>query len=84
MEKLQSVQVSAAIAITGTRRGTLRDQRYLELGWEAQAPQFVLEKYKQSHPCLYKRASSFISVVLLSSYPGCNWANTGKNRNFSI
>ena len=35
MEKLESVQYSAALAITGTRRGTSRDKLYTELGWES-------------------------------------------------
>ena len=35
MDKLESVQYSAALAITGTWRGTSRDKLYLELGWES-------------------------------------------------
>ena len=34
MEKLESVQYSAARAITGTWRGTSREKLYAELGWE--------------------------------------------------
>ena len=34
MEKLESVQYSAATAITGTWRGTSREKLYAELGWE--------------------------------------------------
>ena len=35
MEKLESVQYSAALAVTGTWRGTSRDKLYTELGWES-------------------------------------------------
>ena len=34
MEKLESIQYSAARAITGTWRGTSREKLYAELGWE--------------------------------------------------
>ena len=34
MEKLESVQYSAALAVTGTWRGTSREKLYTELGWE--------------------------------------------------
>ena len=35
MEKLESVQYSAALVITGTWRGTSREKLYTELGWES-------------------------------------------------
>ena len=35
MEKLESVQYSAALAVTGAWRGTARDKLYDELGWES-------------------------------------------------
>ena len=35
MEKLESVQYSAALAVTGTWQGTSRDKLYAELGWES-------------------------------------------------
>ena len=35
MEKLESVQYSAALAVTGTWRGTSREKLYAELGWES-------------------------------------------------
>ena len=35
MEKLEAVQYSAAIAVTGTWRGTSREKLYAELGWES-------------------------------------------------
>ena len=34
-DKLESVQFSAALAITGRWRGTSRHKLYLELGWES-------------------------------------------------
>ena len=35
IEKLESVQYSAALAITGAWRGTSREKLYLDLGWES-------------------------------------------------
>ena len=35
MEKLESVQYSAALAVTGAWKGTSRDKLYGELGWES-------------------------------------------------
>ena len=35
MEKLESVQYSAALAVTGTWRGTSQEKLYAELGWES-------------------------------------------------
>ncbi len=35
MEKLESVQYSAALAVTGAWRGTSREKLYLDLGWES-------------------------------------------------
>ena len=35
MGKLESVQYSAALAVTGTWRGTCRERLYSELGWES-------------------------------------------------
>ena len=35
MEKLESVQYSAALAVTGTWKGTSREKLYNELGWES-------------------------------------------------
>ena len=34
MEKLESVQYSAALAVTGAWKGTSREKLYDELGWE--------------------------------------------------
>ena len=35
MEKLESVQYSTALAVTGTRRETSREKLYTDLGWES-------------------------------------------------
>ena len=35
MEKLESVQYSAALAVTGAWRGTSREKLYAELVWES-------------------------------------------------
>ena len=34
-KKLESFQYSAALAVTGTWRGTSREKLYIELGWES-------------------------------------------------
>ena len=34
MEKLESIQYSATLALTGTWRGTSREKLYDDLGWE--------------------------------------------------
>ena len=54
MEKLESVQYSAARAVTGTWRGTSREKLYTELGWESlssrrwsrRLPYFVLQNHQ--------------------------------------
>ena len=35
MEKIESVQYSAALAVSGAWRGTSREKLYAELGWES-------------------------------------------------
>ena len=39
MEKLESVQYSAALAVTGAWKGTSREKLYEELGWESLSQQ---------------------------------------------
>ena len=39
MDKLESVQYSAAFAVTGTWRGTSREKLYTDLGWESLSSQ---------------------------------------------
>ena len=34
MEKLESIQYSTALAVTGAWKGTSREKLYAELGWE--------------------------------------------------
>ena len=50
MEKLESVQYSAALAVTGTWRGTLRANLYAELGWES----LNLRRWSRRLTLLYK------------------------------
>ena len=35
MEKIESVQYAAALAVTGAWKGTSRERLYEELGWES-------------------------------------------------
>ena len=43
MEKIESVQYSAALAVTGTWRGTSRAKLYAELGWESLSSRSLAE-----------------------------------------
>ena len=50
MEKLESVQYSAVLAVTRTYRGTSREKLYTELGWES----LNLRRWSMSH-CVMAR-----------------------------
>ena len=50
MEKLESVQYSAALSVIGTWRGTSRADLYAELGWES----LNLRRWSRCHTLLYK------------------------------
>ena len=39
MEKIESVQYSAALDVTGAWRGSSREKLYVELGWESLLPE---------------------------------------------
>ena len=68
MEKLEAIQYSAALAVTGTWRGTSRQKLYAELGWES-LPVGGVDAAD----------STTSSVAIRSSQSGCYWANKGKN-----
>ena len=92
MEKFESVQYSAALAVTRTWRGTSREKLYMEFGWES----LNLRRWSRRLTLFYKfmndltpaytinpiRAVSTITV--LSSQSGCRWANRGKDRKISV
>ena len=92
MEKLESVQYSAALAVTGTWRGTSREKLYAELGWESLSSRRWSRRlilfYKIMNnltPPVYKGANPTApSVELLSPHSGCHWATKGKDRKISI
>ena len=93
MEKLESDQYSAAVAVTGTWRGTSREKSYTELGWESLSCRrwsrrltlfckFInnlspVFSYNGSNPTVS-------SIAVLTSQSGCHWANKGKDRQFQI
>ena len=74
MEKLESVQYSAALAVTGTWRGTSREKLYAELGWESLSSR----KWSRRLTLFYRMMNS------LTSQSGCHWANKGKDRKIQI
>ena len=92
MEKIESVQNSAALAVTGTWRGTSRAKLYAELGWESLSSR----RWSRRLTLFYKIINNLTplytkepippssSVELLSLQPGCYWMNEGKNRKISV
>ena len=75
MDKLESVQYSAALAVTGTWRGTSREKLYTDLGWESLSSRRWSRRltlfYKFVNyfsPRVYSRSNSpSSSVTVLSS-----------------
>ena len=63
MEKLESVQYSAALAVTGTSRGTSRANLYAELGWES----LNLRRWSRRLTLLYKIVNN-LSQCLFSTW----------------
>ena len=92
MEKLESIQYTAAFAVTGTWRGTSRDKLYAELGWETLSARKWSRRltlfYKiidNLTPFLYKGSTSTTSsVAILSSKSGGSWVNSNKNGKIQI
>ena len=92
MEKLESVQYSAALAVTGAWKGTSRANLYAELGWES----LNLRRWSRRLALLYKIVNNLTpsymaepippssAVALHSSQSGCHRANKGKNRKIQV
>ena len=65
MEKLESVQYSAALAVTGTWRGTSREKLYTELGLESLSSQ----RWSRRLTLLYKIISSLSPMYTKDPIP---------------
>ena len=93
MQKSESVQYSAALAVTGTRRGTSQEKLYAELGWESLSSRRCSRRltlfYIMMNNLIPKYTMDLIpqlqqSQYLLTSQSGCHWANKGKDRKVQI
>ena len=95
MEKLESVQYSAALAVTGAWKGTSRANLYAELGWES----LNLRRWSRHPALLYKIVNKLTpsymaepgrtnppssAIALHSSQSGCHRANKGKDRKIQV
>ena len=69
--KLESVQYSAALAITGTWRGTSRDKLYLELGWES----LNFRRWSRRLTLFYKILNNLTPLYTKESIPSSHQLN---------
>ena len=65
MKKLESLQYQAALAITGTWRGTNRDKIYEELGWESLQNRRMFRRLTQ----FYKIMNGMTPMYLVNPVP---------------
>ena len=86
MEKLESVQYTAALAITGVWKGMSRVKLYTELGWESLSSRCwnsrltLFYKMINNDSRIYTRPNPRTSTsTLLFSHSGCHWTNEGYN-----
>ena len=71
MEKLESVQYSAALAVTGTWRGTSRANLYAELGWES----LNLRRWCRRLTLLYKILNNLTPSYMIEPIPPLRQSN---------
>ena len=71
MEKLESVQYSAALAVTGTWRGTSRANLYAELGWES----LNLRRWSRRLTLLYKIVNNLTPSYMTEPIPPLQQSN---------
>ena len=65
MQKLESVQYSAALAVTGTWKGTSREKLYQELGWES----LYLRRWSRRLFMIYKIINNLMPDYLRDPIP---------------
>ena len=80
MEKLESVQYSAALAITGAWKGTSRDKLYDELGWES----LNLRRWSRRLILFYKIVNSLTSDYTRHPIPYLQETNYDLRRRATI
>ena len=68
MQKIESVQYSAALAVTGTWRGTSREKLYCELGWES----LHARRWSRRLFMLYKIINNLLPEYISESIPRLN------------
>ena len=71
MEKLESVQYSAALAVKGTWRGTSRANLYAELGWES----LNLRRWSRRLTLLYKIVNNLTPSYMTEPIPPLQQSN---------
>ena len=65
MEKIESFQYSAALAVTGAWRGTSRERLYEELGWES----FDSRRWARQLTLFYKIVNKLIPAYMSNPIP---------------
>ena len=70
-KKIESVQYSAAITITGTWRGTSREKLYCELGWES----LHARRWSSRLFMLYEIINNLLPEYFSESIPKLNESN---------
>ena len=72
MEKLEFVQYSAALAVTGTWSGTSREKLYTELGWESLSSR----RWSRRLTLFYKMINNLMTEYTMdpiNNFPGLNY-----------
>ena len=81
MEKLESVQYSAALAVTGTWRGTSRDKLYIDLGWESLSSRRWSRRLTLFYKFVNNISPEYTSIQLKSLLVA---ESTRKSSNFTV
>ena len=71
MEKLESVQYSTALAVSGTWRGTSKERLYEELGWES----LSARRWHRHLALLYKYINNTTPDYTRAPTPGPHLSN---------
>ena len=80
MEKLESVQYSAALAVTGAWKGASRDRPYDELGWES----LNLRRWSRRLILFYKIVNNLTSDYTRHPIPNLQESNYDLRRRATV
>ena len=80
MEKLEAVQYSAALAVTGAWKGTSREKIYEELGWES----LDLRRWSRHLVLFYKIMKNVTPDYTRNPIPQCQESNHSLRRQATI